>query len=106
VIAGYPNGGGLDTEGARIRSSNQLLGLDIYGRDEVLRDVVAFRGDVQPGNSGGPLLSPEGAMLGLVFAASLTDRETGYALALSELDRALAVAAAEQVSPVATGACA
>jgi S1-C subfamily serine protease len=106
VIVGYPNGGRLDTEGARIRSTNQLLGLDIYGRDEVLRDVVAFRGDVQPGNSGGPLLSPEGSMLGLVFAASLTDRETGYALALSELDRALAVAAAEQVSPVATGACA
>jgi S1-C subfamily serine protease len=105
VFAGYPNGGGLDTESARVRSSNQLLGLDIYGRDEVLRDVVGFRGDVQPGNSGGPLLTPQGQMIGLVFAASLTDPETGYALALAELERALAVASAESVTSVPTGAC-
>ena len=105
VIAGYPNGGGLDTESARVRSTNRLLGLDIYGQEEVLRDVVAFRGDVQQGNSGGPLLRPNGRMIGLVFAASLTDRETGYALALSELQRALTVAEAEQVNPVQTGAC-
>lgn len=105
VFAGYPNGGGLDTESARIRSSNQLLGLDIYGRDEVLRDVLAFRGDVQPGNSGGPLLTPQGQMIGLVFAASLTDLETGYALAPSELEPALAVASAESVTSVPTGAC-
>jgi S1-C subfamily serine protease len=105
VIAGHPNGGRLDTENARVRSTNQLLGLDIYGRSEVLRDVIAFRGEVQPGNSGGPLLSPAGQMIGLVFAASLTDLETGYALAPSELDRALDVAQAADVTRVATGAC-
>lgn len=105
VIAGHPNGGALDTESARVRSTSQLLGLDIYSRNEVLRDVVAFRGEVQPGNSGGPLLSPAGQMIGLVFAASLTDLETGYALAPSELDRALAVAEAPEVAPVPTGAC-
>lgn len=105
VIAGHPNGGGLDTRSARVRSTSQLLGLDIYGRSEVLRDVVAFRGQVSPGNSGGPLLSPAGQMIGLVFAASLTDLDTGYALALSELDQALAVAEATEVSPVPTGAC-
>jgi S1-C subfamily serine protease len=105
VIAGYPNGGGLDTRSARVRSVNRLLGLDIYGRDEVVREVVAVRGDVQPGNSGGPLLDAEGRVLGLIFAASLTDLETGYALAPSELDRALGVAAANEVSAVPTGAC-
>lgn len=105
VIAGYPNGGGLDTASARVRSTNTLLGLDIYGEDEVLREVVAFRGQVQPGNSGGPLLSTQGQMLGLVFAASLTDLDTGYALALGELERALDVARADQVTAVPTGAC-
>mgnify|MGYP001824428575 FL=1 len=105
VVAGYPNGGGLSTANARVRSTNQLLGLDIYGRDEVLREVVAFRGEVQPGNSGGPLLSPTGDMLGLVFAASLTDRETGYALSPGELAAALDVAASSATTPVPTGAC-
>ena len=106
VVAGYPNGGGLDTESARVRSTSTLLGLDIYGEDEVLREVVAFRGQVEPGNSGGPLLSTQGQMLGLVFAASLTDLDTGYALAPAELEQALAVASADQVTAVRTGACA
>lgn len=105
VIAGHPNGGGLETDNARVRSTSRLLGLDIYGRSEVLRDVVAFRGSVQPGNSGGPLLSQAGQLIGLVFAASLTDLDTGYALAPSELEPALAVAAASDVSRVSTGAC-
>lgn len=88
-----------------MRSTNQLLGLDIYGRDEVLREVVAFRGEVQPGNSGGPLLSPAGEVLGLVFAASLTDRETGYALSPQQLAAAVDVAASGATTPVPTGAC-
>ncbi len=105
VIAGYPNGGGLDTASARVRSTSRLLGLDIYGQEEVLRTVIAVRGDVQPGNSGGPLLDPQGQVLGLIFAASLTDLETGYALTPAELDEALAVATSEAVTPVPTGAC-
>jgi len=105
VIAGYPNGGGLDTASARVRSTSRLLGLDIYGQQEVLRTVIAVRGDVQPGNSGGPLLDPQGQVLGLIFAASLTDLETGYALTPAELDEALAVATSDAVSPVPTGAC-
>jgi S1-C subfamily serine protease len=107
VIAGYPGGGGLDTGNARVRSTNNLLGLDIYSRDEVLRQVVAFRGTVRPGNSGGPLLSTDGQIIGLVFAASLTDPDTGYALAQSELERAMRVADAAEVTSVpSTGACA
>ena len=105
VIAGYPNGGGLDTASARVRSTSRLLGLDIYGQEEVLRTVIAVRGDVQPGNSGGPLLDPAGNVLGLIFAASLTDLETGYALTPAELDEALAVATSDAVAPVPTGAC-
>ncbi len=107
VVAGFPGGGGLDTESARVRSTSNVIGLDIYGDDQVLREVVAFRGQVRPGNSGGPLLSTDGQVIGLVFAASLTDPDTGYALAQSQLAAALEVAAGPEVDPVAsTGACA
>ncbi len=107
VVAGFPGGGGLDTESARVRSTSNVIGLDIYGNDQVLREVVAFRGQVRPGNSGGPLLSTDGQVIGLVFAASLTDPDTGYALAQSQLAAALEVAAGPEVDPVAsTGACA
>jgi S1-C subfamily serine protease len=107
VVAGFPGGGGLDTQSARVRSTSNVLGLDIYGTDQVLREVVAFRGQVRPGNSGGPLLSTDGQVIGLVFAASLTDPDTGYALAQSQLASALVVAASPDVAPVpATGSCA
>jgi S1-C subfamily serine protease len=106
VVAGFPGGGGLDTQNARVRSTSNLLGLDIYSQDEVLRQVVAFRATVRPGNSGGPLLSTDGQIIGLVFAASLTDPDTGYALAPAELERAMRVADAAEVTAVpTTGAC-
>jgi S1-C subfamily serine protease len=105
LVAGFPGGGGLDVGSARVRSTDTLLGLDIYGQDRVSREVVAFRGEVRPGNSGGPLLAPGGRVLGLVFAASVTDAETGYALALSELAEATRLAGVAAVTPVSTGSC-
>jgi S1-C subfamily serine protease len=105
LVAGFPGGGGLVVSAARIRSTTTLVGLDIYGQDRVSREVVAFRGEVRPGNSGGPLLGPGGRVMGLVFAASLTDSETGYALALSELAEATRLAGVDDVAAVSTGAC-
>ncbi len=105
VVAGFPGGGGLSTEAGRVRGTNTLLGLDIYGQDRVQREVVAIRGEVAPGNSGGPLLDPRGGVVGLVFATSLTDRSTGYALANSELAAAMRVADVPDVTAVPTGAC-
>jgi S1-C subfamily serine protease len=67
--------------------------------------VISIRGTVRPGNSGGPLVADDGVVYGMVFAASLTDPETGYALAVSELGPALEDAPAA-VEPVSTAACA
>ena len=40
---------------------------------------------MQPGNSGGPLLAPNGDVYGVVFAKSLDDSHTGYALTADEV---------------------
>jgi S1-C subfamily serine protease len=84
-VAGYPEGGPYDVEPARVRQTLDATGLDIYERDTVTREIYALRGLVRPGNSGGPLLDVDGHVVGVVFARSTTDADTGYALTLDEL---------------------
>lgn len=79
-IVGYPQDGPFDIQPGRIRQQQTLRSPDIYGSGTVLREVYSVRGLVRPGNSGGPLVTPDGDVAGVVFAASVTDPETGYAL--------------------------
>ena len=68
------------------------------------REIYSLYAKVQPGNSGGPLLTPTGGVLGVVFAQSLDDKATGYALTAAEVapDAAKGQSA---TAKVATGAC-
>ena len=105
VIAGFPGGGPLMATPARIRGLISARGTDIYGKGKVTREVYAVRGMIRPGNSGGPLLAPDGTVDGVVFATALDDPDTGYALTA----RAVSAAArdgATATRPVATGSCA
>jgi S1-C subfamily serine protease len=56
----------------------------------VTREVFSLRGLVRPGNSGGPLVSREGEVLGVIFAASVSDKQTGYALTADQVSEAAA----------------
>jgi S1-C subfamily serine protease len=103
AVLGYPGNGPLRSEPVRIRGEHSLLGRDIYDEGTVNRDVLSIRGEIRPGNSGGPLVADDGLVYGMVFAASLTDPDTGYALATSEVTPALQAAAATE--PVPTGVC-
>jgi S1-C subfamily serine protease len=105
VIAGFPGGGPLSAVPARIRARIAARGSDIYGQGTVTRDVYAVRGAVHPGNSGGPLLAPDGHVEGVVFAAAIDDPQTGYALTAAQVSAA-AKAGAQATTPVATGSCA
>ena len=105
AVLGYPQDGPYDVQAARIRNQQRLRSPDIYGEGTVLREVFSLRSHIRPGNSGGPLVSPAGRVTGVVFAASVTDRSTGYALTAEQV----AQAAAEGISssePVSTGGCA
>jgi S1-C subfamily serine protease len=90
VILGYPNDGPFDAQPARIRAEQRLRSPDIYGRGTVTREVFSLRGLVRPGNSGGPLVSRSGEVLGVIFAASVSDKQTGYALTADQVAGAAA----------------
>ena len=104
VVAGYPLDGPLRLDAARVRETLYATGQDIYGQPGVTRHIIALNTHVDSGNSGGPLLSTTGEVIGIVFAKSLDDDSTGYALTLSEASPVLQSAVAAR-APVSTGAC-
>jgi S1-C subfamily serine protease len=104
AVLGYPEDGPYDVESGRIRSEQRLRSPDIYGEGTVIRQVFSLRGLVRPGNSGGPIVTSAGDVAGMVFAASVSDPDTGYALTADQV----AGSAADGVSatsPVDTGTC-
>ncbi|MGW9301738.1 MULTISPECIES: MarP family serine protease [Streptomyces] len=85
IVAGFPENGAYDVRSARVRARIDANGPDIYQRGTVVRDVYSLYATVRQGNSGGPLLTPDGKVYGVVFAKSLDDPDTGYALTADEI---------------------
>ncbi|MFD5817522.1 MarP family serine protease [Streptomyces sp. NPDC059618] len=90
IVAGFPQNGSYNVQPARVRGRITANGPDIYHRKTVRRDVYSLYATVRQGNSGGPLLTPEGKVYGVVFAKSLDDAETGYALTADEVRQDIA----------------
>lgn len=105
AVAGFPLDGPYTVVPGRVRDILRATGEDIYGTPGVEREVYSLFATVRPGNSGGPVLDPEGAVVGVVFARSLDDASTGYAVTLAEAAPVLDVALTAQ-GAVPTGACA
>ena len=104
AVVGYPQDGPYDVRAGRIRSEQRLRSPDIYGDGTVIREVFSVRALIRPGNSGGPLVTSQGDVAGMVFAASVSDRETGYALTADQLAESAARGVTSD-QPVATGSC-
>ena len=104
VVAGFPGDEGLWVDGARVRDVITARGADIYSTSSVVREVYSLRAQVRRGASGGPLLDPTGSVVGMIFATSLDDPDTGYALTLDEISGVLAQGGPTS-APVSTGRC-
>jgi S1-C subfamily serine protease len=105
VVLGYPLDGPYDAQSARIRDARPITGPDIYDSGNVTRDIYTIRALVRSGNSGGPLMSTEGAVLGVIFAAAADDPQTGFAITANEAS-VVAAAGRNNNQSTATGGCA
>lgn len=104
VVAGYPFGGPYTAGGAQVILVGPSLVADISGNNPTSRQVVTLSGTVQPGNSGGPLLTESGEVAGVIFARDANSAPVGYALAMDEVLPVVALAGSLQ-SAVPSGAC-
>jgi S1-C subfamily serine protease len=105
IVAGYPLDQSFTAVPARIDVAEQAVGPNIYQTAQVKREIYPIRAVVKPGNSGGPLLSTNGRVYGLVFAAAVALKQpTGYALTANEV-ASDATRGEQQTEAVSTGAC-
>jgi S1-C subfamily serine protease len=105
IVAGYPlDSQTLDAVAARIGGIQDVQGLNIYQDSTVTRQIYEIRAVVKSGNSGGPLLAPDGTVDGVVFAAAIGVQDTGFALTAAEVS-ADANAGAGDTAPVSTMGC-
>ena len=104
IVAGYPLDGPYTLTPARIRASIQLRGPNIYADSTVTREVYTLRAQVRPGNSGGPLLAPDGTVLGVIFGAAIDEADVGFALTADEV-QSVVQAGLTDGSAASTQAC-
>lgn len=104
VALGFPGGGELTVTPAAVTAAYEVPGPNIYGEGTNQRSVVELTAAIQRGNSGGPLVTAPGVAGGVIFGASGTAPEVGYAIGADE--------AAERIGPfigstreVDSGAC-
>jgi S1-C subfamily serine protease len=104
AFAGYPHGGPFQSKPATVQDIATVLVPDIYGNNPSPEDIYRLAGDVQPGNSGGPLLTNDGQVAGVIFAKATSDAEVGFAITMNDLDP-VAEQAPALSAPVSSGQC-
>jgi S1-C subfamily serine protease len=104
VINGYPFGGPFVTSPAEVLSVDTAQVYDIYASSQNSREVYTLATEVNVGDSGGPLLTLDGQVAGVVFAKAANTANVGYAMTMAELDPVAAMAPG-LTEPVASGTC-
>ncbi len=105
IVLGYPQDGPYNAQSARVRDVSRITGPDIYDSGDVTREIYTIKSLVRSGNSGGPLIAPDGGVLGVIFAAAADDKEVGFALTADEAS-SVAETGKSRTKGVKTGECA
>jgi S1-C subfamily serine protease len=101
AILGFPLNGPYDVRAGRLGQTREVVSQDAYGRGPVRRRIVALRGAVRSGNSGGPMVDGQGRVVATIFAATTSGPRGGYGVPNAVVRFALAGAR----EPVSTGPC-
>ena len=101
-VVGFPLNGTRTGAPAVVRGDVSGQARDIYNRQLFTRTLEVVSVDVQPGNSGSPLLV-QGRVAGVIVSKSLSEAQTAYAIPVSVLRADLAHVAG---APVSTQGCA
>jgi S1-C subfamily serine protease len=104
VVNGYPFGGPFVTTPAEVLSVDTAKVFDIYRSSQNNREVYTLATTVEVGDSGGPLLTLDGEVTGVVFAKAANTANVGYAMTMAELDPVAARAPA-LTAEVGSGTC-
>ena len=75
---------------------------DIYDRPSTPRQILVLNSQIDPGDSGAPLVNSAGKVVGVAFAVSNLRQATAFAVASEELAPVLAQ---PRGGPVSTGPC-
>ncbi|HSD56494.1 MAG TPA: MarP family serine protease [Candidatus Saccharimonadales bacterium] len=102
---GYPGGGDFTAQPATIVDAFKAVGRNIYNQGTTERQVYSLKSDIEPGNSGGPLVNKDGAVIGVIFAKSTTYDKVGYALTMDQVVSELNQAK-DRSQTTSTGSCA
>ncbi|MDR7186549.1 S1-C subfamily serine protease [Microbacterium trichothecenolyticum] len=104
VVQGYPYGGPFTMVSASVQSMGVANVPDVYDSSWNPREIYSLQAVVRPGNSGGPLLTGDGEVAGVVFARAENDDNVGYAMTMAELTP-VADRAPSLTNTVSTGSC-
>jgi S1-C subfamily serine protease len=101
AILGFPLNGPYDVRAGRLGPTREAVSQDAYGRGPVRRRIVALRGAVRSGNSGGPMVDGDGRVVTTIFAATTSGPRGGFGVPNAVVRSALAGAR----GGVSTGPC-
>ena len=88
-VMGHPGGGPLRIAHGSVRRRVVAKGRDIFDRETAVRDVLVMTVGLAPGDSGSPVVGPDGMVVGMAFAVAPDRPRTAYALDTAEIRRFL-----------------
>lgn len=85
AVFGHPGGGPLELSPFETRQRTRAVGTDIYGNRGVQREVLILASDLEPGDSGSPLVDAAGRVVGVAFAIAPDRPGVAYAVTTDDL---------------------